>query len=513
MNAQSVALRSHVLSLRVFIAVSMLALALMAPSPARAAELTENQISAILSLLSSFGADQSVVSNTERVLRGSKVGVPSTIPTPKPSPTPSPACPVYQKPICTEDQTLSWDIIKVPAGSCMPAPECLPKDTGVKPTSPATSATSSASVARRPDNKAPLRITMPTAASQFKAGDGIPVRWSTFYGNKYGMYLVLETADGKAIKSMRVEPQSGKAAVISTVGGCNDFFSDAIDGNCNSLKNAASTSSKFRIRAAVYAPRDHCFGRCAPVTSISRTASFRMLAEAKTDPFEIDFSGATTSSVKGGASSPIPSDSLVGSLGYFPESLSETMLALGGSALDATADSIRTLALMIEDFNGALANLAGAYAALLTPAQAASEGRGIADIAVFPSRVVAGDTLNLSWDSDASECMVTTGDYAAFGAQGVKRLRAMLPGDYVFELRCVGADGVERVAQAPVAVLSEEVAADHAGSEALLAIAYLPESLYETMAGATEFMAAVEMAPAQVIADGLADVLYEAGIY
>ena len=40
------------------------------PAPARAAALTESQISAILSLLSSFGADQSVINNVNVALGG-----------------------------------------------------------------------------------------------------------------------------------------------------------------------------------------------------------------------------------------------------------------------------------------------------------------------------------------------------------------------------------------------------------------------------------------------------------
>ena len=45
------------------------------------------------------------------------------------------------------------------------------------------------------------------------------------------------------------------------------------------------------------------------------------------------------------------------------------------------------------------------------------------------------------------------------------------------------------------------------------AMVYLPESLYETMVKTTDLMAAVEMAPVQVLADAMGDFLYENGLY
>lgn len=210
-----------------------------------------------------------------------------------------------------------------------------------------------------------------------------------------------------------------------------------------------------------------------------------------------------------------PQDSLMGSLRYMPESVAETVLGIGDAALGVTADSIHTLALMVENLNGALAHLASVSAALGASPQAAPEGQnGDITLHVFPQRVVAGDSLNLAWSSRAmSGCVVTTGDYTVLGADGSKWLRAMLPGDHVFELRCMGVDGAERTARVPVKVLSEEAAATYVGNEVLMTIAYIPESLYHTVADATDFMAAVAMAPAKVLADGLSNTLYEAGLY
>lgn len=51
------------------------------------------------------------------------------------------------------------------------------------------------------------------------------------------------------------------------------------------------------------------------------------------------------------------------------------------------------------------------------------------------------------------------------------------------------------------------------GESVLMTLAYLPESLYETAGSATDFMAAVEMAPIYVITDALTETLYDAGLY
>lgn len=52
-----------------------------------------------------------------------------------------------------------------------------------------------------------------------------------------------------------------------------------------------------------------------------------------------------------------------------------------------------------------------------------------------------------------------------------------------------------------------------AGESLLMTLAYVPESLYETVGSATDFMAAVEMAPVYVITDALSETLFKAGIY
>lgn len=51
------------------------------------------------------------------------------------------------------------------------------------------------------------------------------------------------------------------------------------------------------------------------------------------------------------------------------------------------------------------------------------------------------------------------------------------------------------------------------GESLAATLAYLPQSTYETMAGVTQALAAVEMAPVYVITQDLSDALYKAGLY
>lgn len=64
-------------------------------------------------------------------------------------------------------------------------------------------------------------------------------------------------------------------------------------------------------------------------------------------------------------------------------------------------------------------------------------------------------------------------------------------------------------APAPMPVLE----AASGGESVFMTLAYMPESLYETVGDATDFMAAVEMAPMYVISDALSDALFKAGLY
>lgn len=132
----------------------------------------------------------------------------------------------------------------------------------------------------------PLTITSPTAnhAVNFGYGSTVPVQWVTDYGNDYGMYLVLETANGQAIKSISVEPQA-KTAALSTGTFCNNFFSDAIDGDCMSLKSRIDKGeTSYRIRAAIFKPKNYCFGYCWPEANPHQLS---IVAEAKSELFAI----------------------------------------------------------------------------------------------------------------------------------------------------------------------------------------------------------------------------------
>ena len=74
---------------------------------------------------------------------------------------------------------------------------------------------------------------------------------------------------------------------------------------------------------------------------------------------------------------------------------------------------------------------------------------------------------------------------------------------------------IDAVAQAAAATLAPEPAYARApaGESLWATVSFLPQSLYETVGNATDFMAAVEMAPLHVITDGLSSALFKAGLY
>lgn len=79
----------------------------------------------------------------------------------------------------------------------------------------------------------------------------------------------------------------------------------------------------------------------------------------------------------------------------------------------------------------------------------------------------------------------------------------------------VGLFSLDTVAQAAAAAVAPPVASaqETAGGSLGTTLAYLPQSLYETAGNATDFLAAVEMAPIYVITDGLSNALFKAGLY
>lgn len=67
--------------------------------------------------------------------------------------------------------------------------------------------------------------------------------------------------------------------------------------------------------------------------------------------------------------------------------------------------------------------------------------------------------------------------------------------------------------QAAAAATAPAAPSPVAGESLVATLAYLPESLHETMTGVTDMLAAVEMAPVYVITDALSEVLFQAGLY
>jgi len=67
--------------------------------------------------------------------------------------------------------------------------------------------------------------------------------------------------------------------------------------------------------------------------------------------------------------------------------------------------------------------------------------------------------------------------------------------------------------QAAAAATAPAASGPVAGESIVATLAYLPESLHETMTGVTDMLAAVEMAPVYVVTDVLSEALFQAGLY
>ena len=153
-------------------------------------------------------------------------------------------------------------------------------------------------------HKPRLDLTSPASTTDFKFGDDITVSWNaTNTPKEVGMFIQVVTTNTKEIiKSVIVEMASG-TATIATDEMCNGNFSDAIFGGCENLKTVLENGkTPFKIYAALYTPRDVCFGFCAG------TATATIIAKAQTATFHItgtstsvDQSIFTASSIKGKA--------------------------------------------------------------------------------------------------------------------------------------------------------------------------------------------------------------------
>ncbi|MDP2648411.1 MAG: PKD domain-containing protein, partial [bacterium] len=131
-----------------------------------------------------------------------------------------------------------------------------------------------------------VTVVTPRSGQSFSFGDVIPVSWKTSgIPSDAGMSLQLVVrSTGYAIKSQTVKPGAGSAS-INTGTFCNGYFSDAIDGDCFSLRNGIDKGkTSYFIRAAIYTPADACFGYCARTPGTPET---KILAEDESDTFSI----------------------------------------------------------------------------------------------------------------------------------------------------------------------------------------------------------------------------------
>ncbi|MDP2649166.1 MAG: hypothetical protein Q8P19_04720, partial [bacterium] len=131
-----------------------------------------------------------------------------------------------------------------------------------------------------------VTVVTPRSGQSFSFGDTIPVSWKTSgIPSDAGMYLQLvDRSTGYAIKSQKVKPGAGSASINTGIN-CNDNFSDAIDGDCFSLRNGIDEGkTSYFIRAAIYTPSNACFGYCARTPGTPET---KILAEDESDTFSI----------------------------------------------------------------------------------------------------------------------------------------------------------------------------------------------------------------------------------
>ncbi len=115
--------------------------------------------------------------------------------------------------------------------------------------------------------------------------DKIPVIWK-LKGNYYGkgMYIVLRDMDGRAIKSKIVTP-SQSILYMNINEMCNDFFGDIMDKDCSKLKSSITKGkTSYYIEAALFTPKDACFGFCASFASNIKPV---IITKVKSNTFEI----------------------------------------------------------------------------------------------------------------------------------------------------------------------------------------------------------------------------------
>lgn len=99
----------------------------------------------------------------------------------------------------------------------------------------------------------------------YSLDESIKLKWN-YSGSTENkkLAIILKDENGRAIKSQRVDIEE-KEAEMKLSSFCNSYFSDAIDGNCNILRDKLESGlNKYYLELQVYSPENACFGYCAP---------------------------------------------------------------------------------------------------------------------------------------------------------------------------------------------------------------------------------------------------------
>lgn len=160
-----------------------------------------------------------------------------------------------------------------------------------------------------------LTLTGPQADTVYGLGDDIIVTWGTAssVASTTGMFVQLVAVDSKEImKSEFVEYASG-TATLATNEFCNGNFSDAIYGSCENIKETLRGGKMpFKIHAALYTPKDTCFGFCVSTTSAT------IISKTMSNTFHIVDSGQEVFSItRATGTAPFTTEFLIGEEGEF----------------------------------------------------------------------------------------------------------------------------------------------------------------------------------------------------
>lgn len=160
-----------------------------------------------------------------------------------------------------------------------------------------------------------LSISSPHGTAVFAAGDDIVVNWNVAStAPTLGMFVQLVTADTKeVVKSEFVNYASG-TATLTTDEFCNGNFSDAIFGNCENLDELLVDGKRpMKMYAALFTPKDTCFGFCAPTTTTTT-----IVAKAMSSTFHmVGTVGDEFTVTRATGTAPLVTEFLIGKEGEF----------------------------------------------------------------------------------------------------------------------------------------------------------------------------------------------------